>query len=903
MVRPFGGRARMVPRTLCIVAVLGGALAGQASADAPTWAAPVLVDHAPPFSATHVVTAVSCASETLCVAVDRDGNAVTTQDPTAAAPTWSLPVPTDPDTNRAMAAVSCPSTSLCVGLEDLERIVTTKNPTAATPTWSASVVDPLIVGPAPDQLDAISCPTTSLCVAVTSGGLALISTNPGAETPTWTISPAPIDPLALNSVSCPSASLCVAVDTEGGVSITTDPTSATPTWTATAAVDGANELTSISCQSTALCVAVDSAGNAVTSTNPTAGTPTWTVTQAAGHQLNAVSCPSAALCVAVGDGGGLTVSTNPSASIWVQKGNLPTSGNHAGAISCPTATLCEVLESTGVGGATRSTTPGGSSTSWSAATQIDGTNAFTAVACPAETLCVAADDAGHLARTVNPTAVAPVWELSTQADSFVDVSCQSTAFCVAATTDGFVAVSTNPGAPTPTWALGFPALGALAGVSCPTTTFCMAAAKNHFSSVTTTPGQPHDPDNLTPPWSAAAPIPGSGNLTAISCPSVSLCAVVGSDGKVSITTDPGAATPTWSLTAAPLAVSGLSDIACPTTGGCIATDFSANVFLSTDPAASAPTWSAPQSNIGAFVDCTTASLCMTSLGGFTLFSTDPFASPSTWTPQDTGLPSDALVTAVSCSSPHLCAAVDDAGHTVLRVAAPTSTTPPTLSGTAKVSQTLTAADGSWTATPVVTRQWQRCDAGGGSCTAIDGATGNSYTVTSTDIGQTLRVSETAVNGGGSANVSSAATGVVPALPLPAPAPAASPPAGHPLTVVSDANIRARLVRALAPAGAAAKLRTLIKRGGFVSKFVAPSAGRLVLQWYSRPKRHKAKPVLLASGTVKITKASTVKPKLRLTRAGKRLLHASKKLTITGKGSFTRTGKKAVAATRTLTLKH
>jgi hypothetical protein len=110
------------------------------------------------------------------------------------------------------------------------------------------------------------------------------------------------------------------------------------------------------------------------------------------------------------------------------------------------------------------------------------------------------------------------------------------------------------------------------------------------------------------------------------------------------------------------------------------------------------------------------------------------------------------------------------------------------------------------------------------------------------------------------------------------------------------------LRALAPTGAAAKLRTLVKRGGFVSRFAAPSTGRLVLQWYSRPKHRKAKAVPLAGGTVKITTASTVKPKLRLTRAGKRLLHASKKLTIIGKGSFTPTGKKAVVATRTLTLK-
>jgi hypothetical protein len=901
MARSFGGRARTAARTLCFVIAFAGAFAGTAVADPPTWGAPVLVDHAPPFSATNRPAAVSCASETLCVAVDQSGNAVTTQDPTAAAPTWSLPVAADPDSGLPLAAIACPSTSLCVALEDEENIVTTRNPGAATPTWSASLVETLPVGPPPDQLDAISCPTTSLCVAVTSGGLALISTNPGADSPTWTISSAPVDPtFALTGVSCPSTSLCVAVDAGGGVAITTNPTAATPTWTVTTAIDGASQLTSISCQSTTLCVAVDRDGHAVTSTNPTAGTPTWTVVQAGPNPLNAVSCPSAVLCVAVGNSGLLTVSTNPSASTWVQKGNLPTAGNHAGAISCPTVTLCEVLVITGDRGATRSTTPGGSSTSWSAETEIDGTNAFTAVACPAETLCVAVDDANHLARSVNPTAVAPTWELSAQAGSFTDLSCPSTALCVAASTDGFVAVSTNPGAATPTWVRESPLIsGALVGVSCPTTTFCMAVTKNHFSSVTTTPGQPHDPDNLTPPWSAAAPIPGSGNLTAVSCPTVNLCAVAGSDGKVSITTDPGATTPTWSITANPLAVNGLTDIACPTTAGCIATDFGGNEFVSTDPTAAAPTWSAPQSGVGTLVDCRTASLCISAEGPFTEFSTNPLASPSTWTLQDTGLPLDALVTAVSCNSPDLCAAVDDSGRAVLAVAAPTDTAPPTLSGTPEVGQTLTAADGSWTATPAVTHQWQRCDAGGGACNAIDGATGSSYAVTATDIGLTLRVRETAVNGGGSAGASSAASGVVPAPPVAVVSGVVSAP---PVPVVSDADIRARLLRALAPTRTAAKLRTLVKRGGFVSVFVAPATGRLVLQWYSRPKRRKAKAVLLAGSTVNITKAGTVMPKLKLTRAGKRLLRASKKLTIIGKGSFTPTRKKPVTATRRLTLK-
>lgn len=91
--------------------------------------------------------------------------------------------------------------------------------------------------------------------------------------------------------------------------------------------------------------------------------------------------------------------------------------------------------------------------------------------------------------------------------------------------------------------------------------------------------------------------------------------------------------------------------------------------------------------------------------------------------------------------------------------APRNTSPPTITGSAVEGRPLTAAPGSWSGTTPITYafQWMRCDAGGGSCAAISGATGQTYTVTGADVGLTLRVSVTVRNSGGSASVQSLAT--------------------------------------------------------------------------------------------------------------------------------------------------
>jgi hypothetical protein len=94
--------------------------------------------------------------------------------------------------------------------------------------------------------------------------------------------------------------------------------------------------------------------------------------------------------------------------------------------------------------------------------------------------------------------------------------------------------------------------------------------------------------------------------------------------------------------------------------------------------------------------------------------------------------------------------------------APANTSPPTISGAAQVGGTLTAQNGTWTGTEPITYtyQWRHCDQGGASCVDISGATNNTYTLTRTDSGNTVRVVVTAKNTDGSQSGTSAQTALV-----------------------------------------------------------------------------------------------------------------------------------------------
>ncbi len=158
----------------------------------------------PPNQHDDPILGVSCASESLCVAVDAAGNAITSTNPTSSQSIWSIaPVETQP-----IWGISCPSSSLCVAIDHAGDVLTTTDPATIAPTWAVTDVDGI------SHLTGISCASESLCVAVDAVGNILFSSDPTGSGGTWNVVPVDSDH-GFTGISCVTAGLCVAVDDAG----------------------------------------------------------------------------------------------------------------------------------------------------------------------------------------------------------------------------------------------------------------------------------------------------------------------------------------------------------------------------------------------------------------------------------------------------------------------------------------------------------------------------------------------------------------------------------------------------------------------------------------------------------------------------------------------------------------
>jgi hypothetical protein len=174
-------------------------------------------------------------------------------------------------------------------------------------------------------------------------------------------------------------------------------------------------------------------------------------------------------------------------------------------------------------------------------------------------------------------------------------------------------------------------------------------------------------------------------------------------------------------------------------------------------------------------------------------------------------------------------------------------------------------------------QWARCPS---SCSAIAGAIGSSYTLTSADVGAKISVVVTATNSAGSAPAVAGEVGPVdPRFEL---------GAGQSGTLEG--------AQAVWEGGEAQGDR---QGRRLQVHFTAPSAGKLVIDWFAKV---KGKQVLVASASVVFHQAGKVTVKLKLTGKGRKLLRAGKSVKITTKATFTPSGGTPTTSTRTTTLK-
>jgi hypothetical protein len=331
----IGARARRAGLVFAaaICAVTIGVSAAHAQAPLG-WSSAVQADSS---GGAKGITAISCPSVSLCVAVDGNGNALYSTSP--AAGTWSTPVLID--SGHSFTAISCPSTTLCFATDNHGSVYSSTAP-ASTAAWT-----PEAIGDGTTQLNGIACPSTTLCVVVDNVGDVLTSATPGTPgSPSWTKTPVDVSPVhPITAISCPTTSLCVAADNFGDALVPATPTSSS--WPGIQ-LTGDVPVLALSCNSSAACLLAASDGTVYDTANISASSVTWSWTDIDnGNPLTAASCSDVGDCV-VADGTGAVLESDNAASgqpLWTQ--TTIDSGHPLTGVSCLSAGLCVATDNRG----------------------------------------------------------------------------------------------------------------------------------------------------------------------------------------------------------------------------------------------------------------------------------------------------------------------------------------------------------------------------------------------------------------------------------------------------------------------------------------------------------------------------------------------------------------------------
>jgi hypothetical protein len=215
--------------------------------------------------------------------------------------------------------------------------------------------------------------------------------------------------------------------------------------------------------------------------------------------------------------------------------------------------------------------------------------------------------------------------------NLLGVACPASTLCLATEPDA-VLVSTRPFDTPAGWrhvAVPVPGGGAIDGIDCASSTLCVAWTSNREVEVAT------DPAGAATAWHAEALAAPVSTVACVPASTTCVASLRSTGGAtVAVSTDPGAGASSWTATPAP-GIDPVSALACPSTTLCVGVDQPGNIVTSTDPTAGGASFvaSTPPSGANSIVGigCENAGACVAGLSNGTIISSeDPAAGGSSY---------------------------------------------------------------------------------------------------------------------------------------------------------------------------------------------------------------------------------------------------------------------------------